>query len=644
MSKAVNSIDDILNASDSDEDVGNRVNADDVDLELLLEDDDDDDDEGTPRTHRGSLGSKGKAVVAATSSSSTTVPTGASKNTHTPSSVSSSLSVAKPTTAIGHSASTSSAGRSASSNLDIEKLLAGDDDLETPTSTATAAVSDTKLATNKSPSAGSTSTNFDLQAKLRSLERDSPYSLPSLKTLSLDQTITEVEKDEESATGDEHLASLVLAEKREHRYLMAGIRDVISALQSKRRREDGSSSNNLKCVEMDIVSTQLRKNASFRNHGPGVATVISIHAKFIAVGTSRGLILLFDHEQEIRQVIGSAVGATARCTAAVSAIDINTAGSMVLCGYDTGEVALWDVVKGSLLKRITDAHSFPICRLRILLPIGDGYPGPGAGAGISSSSDIFVITVDVRGSVHRIKINKMLWTSYVSEAECLLDGSAGAVTDMDVLPPFQPPAGMANEYWATQVGLGASNQFVAINSLTRTLVVHIHPSIKIRFRWPAPPGSHDPVSGGIMPEVVSSVAWSWVNTADCVFAPVPAPVPASAESADAAKPSSTVAYAAPPSVKTHYPVLARPWGGFVQLLVVYPVGGKEDSFQCCLLAEKEFANCKFLGVKWLAQGTTMALITFSEVLSSLPNDCNRFHYVMECRFIVRCILFAETWK
>jgi hypothetical protein len=59
MSKAVNSIDDILNASDSDEDDGNRVNADDVDLELLLEDDDDDDDEGgTPRTHRGSLGSK----------------------------------------------------------------------------------------------------------------------------------------------------------------------------------------------------------------------------------------------------------------------------------------------------------------------------------------------------------------------------------------------------------------------------------------------------------------------------------------------------------------------------------------------------------------------------------------------------------
>jgi hypothetical protein len=571
-SRILDSIDDILNASDSDED--NHVDTAGVDLELLLEDDDDD-----------NTGFSGHTAAH--------IP--ANPPTHTPHSAASNVKVSAAS-AIPKSNS-KSADYVKGTNADLEKLLASEDDVvSTP-------------AVNKSKqNAGLAPQNISDDVTFRSSTAD---SVPSLQHMTLAQTITEVEREDESSVGEHgELASLSLADKREHRFLMAGIRDVISALQSKKRRDEVSSSNNVKCVEMDIVSTQLRKNASFRNHGPGVATVLSIHSKFIAVGTSRGLILLFDHEQEIRQVIGSAVGATARCTAGVSAIDISVNGSVLICGYDTGEVALWDVVKGNLLKRVTDVHSYPICRMSLMLSVGDGYAGPGAGAGIASTSDIFVVSVDVRGSVHRIKISKMLWTSYVSEAECLLDGTAGAVTDMDMLHPFRAASGAETISWGSQVGIGAGNQFIAINSLTRTLLVQINPSIKIRFRWPAPPGSHDPVSGGVLPDILGSLSWSWVDSADCVFLP-----PSTTAASDGGEGTKTNAYAPPPSVDAHYPILARCWGSQVQLLMVYPFfqGAREEGYQCCLLAEKCFEGCKFLDVKWLIQGVSMALITFTEV-------------------------------
>lgn len=50
---------------------------------------------------------------------------------------------------------------------------------------------------------------------------------------------------------------------------------------------------------LDAASRQLARNAAYGKHGPGVCTATAAHSKFIAVGTSRGLILLFDHFQVI---------------------------------------------------------------------------------------------------------------------------------------------------------------------------------------------------------------------------------------------------------------------------------------------------------------------------------------------------------
>lgn len=48
---------------------------------------------------------------------------------------------------------------------------------------------------------------------------------------------------------------------------------------------------------LEAASRQLARNAAYGKHGPGVCTATAAHSKFIAVGTTRGLILLFDHFQ-----------------------------------------------------------------------------------------------------------------------------------------------------------------------------------------------------------------------------------------------------------------------------------------------------------------------------------------------------------
>jgi hypothetical protein len=307
------------------------------------------------------------------------------------------------------------------------------------------------------------------------------------------KTIYDFEADEVKDGFGDSLVGLNMAENREKRFLQAGIRGVVSALQAKRSRIDSTKdddyqqsinadsttdmsdantnnnnplankqSTNLKCVELSTLSTQLKRNASYRQHGPGIATVVHAHEKLLAIGTSRGLILLFDHSQEIRQVIGSSVNSTMRCSSAVTAIDFNATSNMLICGHDTGEIAVWDIVKGTSLKRITDLHQHCIVRLKLVFNIAENVGMLG--------SEFHAITVDIKGSVHRVKFSKLLWSSLASDSECLLDGSAGAVFDMATLPPL-PPSKYSNSSFQKVSDLHANFQFVAFNSMTRSYVV-----------------------------------------------------------------------------------------------------------------------------------------------------------------------------
>ncbi|CAN0482820.1 unnamed protein product, partial [Ectocarpus sp. 8 AP-2014] len=99
---------------------------------------------------------------------------------------------------------------------------------------------------------------------------------------------------------------------------------------------------------LDAASRQLARNAAYGKHGPGVCTATAAHSKFIAVGTSRGLILLFDHFQEIRHVLGSAAGGGADGAPAddpVTSLDMFVGSDYLVAGHGSGRVLLWDYLR-----------------------------------------------------------------------------------------------------------------------------------------------------------------------------------------------------------------------------------------------------------------------------------------------------------
>lgn len=65
-------------------------------------------------------------------------------------------------------------------------------------------------------------------------------------------------------------------------------------------KKTGKTTGVVKVQPMEAISRQLRKNIEFKEYGPGSPTVVAIHSKFIAIGTSKGLVIIFDHFQNVR--------------------------------------------------------------------------------------------------------------------------------------------------------------------------------------------------------------------------------------------------------------------------------------------------------------------------------------------------------
>jgi len=337
-------------------------------------------------------------------------------------------------------------------------------------------------------------------------------------------------KDVHNMSGMGFLASLDMAESRERRNIASSTgKDVSSVLQMKRGKNmstsqgAGTSSNrSIKYAEMDILSTQLRRNSSYKQHGPGIATAIHVHKRFFVIGTSSGLLLLFDRNQEIRQVIGSSLSQGSRCCKAVTAIDVLPSGAVILCGYLTGEISLWDVAKGIALKRVTDIHSCRITRLKFIISLSD--PGNLSIHGNSSAivpSEFTVVSVDAKGVVNRGHFSKSLWSNLSAEFDLLLDGQSGIVLDMAALSvfaddfdkPASPGSKVKTEKDIPVVSPILSNMsFVAFNSLLRTYIVQIQPAVRVIHRWTAPPNSLAEMSTSSFSKPAipaSSLDWAW---------------------------------------------------------------------------------------------------------------------------------------
>lgn len=457
------------------------------------------------------------------------------------------------------------------------------------------------------------------------------------------------------------LSGLDMARRREHRNVMSGNRDVVSALHAKLVSEGSIAAlSHIKTSELAVLSSQLRRNTTHRHIGPGVAVVLHVHLKFIAIGTSRGLILLFDHFQEIRQVIGSNANTapqTVKTNAGVTAIDSTAAADMMVAGYDNGEVLLWDVPKGIILKRVTEIHRVRILRLQLINPVGDGSGaavGTTVAAGVvgnllnssqssAASSTLSVITVDTEGVVFRTKFSKMIWTSYTIDTECLLDGKAGCILDAAVLPPLpslQRYSTASQAIIALRIHskgakgknaeivprisafpLFADVEWTALSSPSKTFIAQVQPNLKILHRWPAP-------ASDIAGTAVVALDWLWhpVDTCNAALArraqieqlisqmdsPHGADQGVTGDDSDSIDNEIVV-----------YPILARTWGPYIQLITCYAktsvmsggdasaalgsTHGPVEVVGFCEIASRTL-DFNIMAAKWLAQDSMKLVI------------------------------------
>ena len=305
----------------------------------------------------------------------------------------------------------------------------------------------------------------------------------------------------------------------------------------------------------EAVSSQLEKNAMYSSHGPGPPTALACGPSTLAVGTARALVLLFGAAEEaVRGVLGRA--ADAERDGPVAALAIDGAEAFLLGAFDSGRLTLWDLRRMQALRSLPGERAAPVTIAAFL-------PGP-SGAAADGAAEATAVTVDATGKVQRVKFTRNLFGQSVSEAECLLDGAAGAIPALDALPAGGGGAGPGGE------GL------LAFSSEEASFVAAVGQRVKVLHRWPRPAAAD---AAGAAP----CLRWAWID-AEAVDGVSEGEAEGEAEGGDGESEDGgdqsdqegeeggdqegdegTPPGAAPPSA-----VLARAWGRCIELLQVLP--------------------------------------------------------------------------
>uniref|UniRef100_A0A673J2F7 Vacuolar protein sorting-associated protein 8 homolog n=1 Tax=Sinocyclocheilus rhinocerous TaxID=307959 RepID=A0A673J2F7_9TELE len=223
--------------------------------------------------------------------------------------------------------------------------------------------------------------------------------------------------------------------------------------------------NLLKGISAQIVSAADKVDA-------GLPTAITV-SNVIAVGTSHGLTLVFGkHNQALRLCLGTT--ATGAEYGAVSALSINHDCTRLLCGFAKGQITMWDLANGKLLRTITDAHPPGTAILHVKF----------------TDHPALAVCNDSGGSVFELSFRRVMGMR-TCESRCLFSGSKGEVCCVE--PLHAGPE--LKDHPITHYSL------LAMASLTKILLIGLKPSLKVWMTFPY--GKTDPAS-------VPLLAWQFV--------------------------------------------------------------------------------------------------------------------------------------
>uniref|UniRef100_A0A3Q3LW36 VPS8 subunit of CORVET complex n=1 Tax=Mastacembelus armatus TaxID=205130 RepID=A0A3Q3LW36_9TELE len=232
----------------------------------------------------------------------------------------------------------------------------------------------------------------------------------------------------------------------------------------------------LKTVHGSILRHSLLKGISAQIVS-AVVRLTQTHFTFtvsgvIAVGTSHGLALIFDTNQALRLCLSTKT--TGAEFGAVSALSINHDCSRLLCGFAKGQITMWDLANGKLLRTITDAHPPGTAILHVKF----------------TDDPTLAVCNDSGGSVFELTFRRIMGMRSC-DSRCLFSGSKGEVCCIE---PLRTPPDF-RDHPITHYSL------LAMASLTKILVIGLKPSLKVWMTFPY--SKSDPSS-------VPQLAWQFV--------------------------------------------------------------------------------------------------------------------------------------
>lgn len=238
----------------------------------------------------------------------------------------------------------------------------------------------------------------------------------------VEETLEELEQESRRVTKkklDSLKKPLDLAEELEKKNASTGLHLEEGAAAQPMRLEGvrrGSITLGYFDVDADNAITRVISSQNFRREH-GSAQVLVVHANYIAVGMTRGLIVVVPSKYSIHHVDNTdgkmlMLGIQGdRSQAPVTSMSFNQQGDLLLAGYGDGHVTLWDVQKGVAVKVISGEHTAPVVHAFFL------------GQDPQNTRQFKAVTGDCKGLVllHHISM-VVLINRFNFKTQCLLDG------------------------------------------------------------------------------------------------------------------------------------------------------------------------------------------------------------------------------
>ena len=216
---------------------------------------------------------------------------------------------------------------------------------------------------------------------------------------------------------------------------------------------------------LDQVSEYLKIHSA---SSIGIPACFSVHPKFLAVGTSRGYIVIFDHFQKF---ISCLVTADTLPYGSIGCMDICTDGESLIAGYQLGQVVIWSIISKTIIKIVEGVHDCKITSLVLFKKT-------------MGKSTFKYLSIDVKGFVNIVTAQNFFFSAYSVDNQCLFDYKTGPI--FAVAPLF--PNSIQSHVVDPLCLVGMCNQKIA-------MIIALEPSPKVLFKIKKP----DHVSNSVGP-------------------------------------------------------------------------------------------------------------------------------------------------